>query len=277
MTSKFIMGFIAGSVCTGMMMTTFGSISAANINTIASQKTTKTSNVSDVYAWAMADTNYASEKTTFSSSSPMSMYRDQWTAKYYSPPFPPGDGKTTVIVCSNLIPSHPSIWMINQTIQSVARYVVNLESDYQLIITVDGLRPTSAATQSDDDALRLDQYVQALYHTFPHVTIVGGYTTNNTSIGLSRNVKSALNATRTEFIYLLQHDMPFRKTIQHDGLAGMARSVADQYPFNVRFNKKANLVFGEKKRGACFNAKTQLNYHNATGVHFLKTSGWSDK
>lgn len=185
MASKFTMGFIAGSIlCTGMMMTTFESISAVSINNVTSQNKAKKQNESDIYAGAAvaqnnnatttdtvsaapflhsllngsnpADTNYTATFVPISSST-LIMYRDKWTAKDFSPPSPPGDGRATVIVCSNLIPPHPSIWM-NQTIQSVAQYVVNLESNYELIVAVDGLRPRSTQT----DALRLDQYVQAL-------------------------------------------------------------------------------------------------------------------
>lgn len=214
---------------------------------------------------------------TNASSTLMVISGEALATAYYSPPSVPGDGRTTIIVCSNLIPSHPSIWMINRTIESVHQYLIGLEPDYKLIVTLDGVNPTRKlnVTRMAADRLRLDEYVQRLTETFPRVQIVGGYTINNTYIGLSQNVMAALNVTDTEFMYLVQHDMPFIKEIQHVALTGMARDVADRYPFNVRFNKNLHLL--ARKSGKCFNASHQLSFHHKSGLRFVKTSFWSDK
>ena len=48
---------------------------------------------------------------------------------------------TSIIITSNLIPTHPSIAMINETINSLHRHLIGLSLDTPLFLTIDGLPP----------------------------------------------------------------------------------------------------------------------------------------
>jgi hypothetical protein len=179
------------------------------------------------------------------------------------------DGKTTVIITSSLIPSHPSLWIINETISSVSSQLLGLEPDFKLIIGVDGL----VKKKRNPNRARFRQYLRALASAFPNAQLV----ITRTYIGLSLNVKQCLQHVSTEFVYLLQHDMPFSRnqTINHTALI-MASRDSKGVPFCVRFNKSPNW-FSRVNRGPCFFDSTFMTYHEPTGLNFTKTAGWSDK
>jgi hypothetical protein len=177
-----------------------------------------------------------------------------------------GDGKTTIIITSSLIPSHPSLWIINETISSVSSQLLGLEADFKLIIGV-------VKKKKNANRPRFRQYLRALQSAFPHAQLV----ITRRFIGLSLNVKNCLQQVSTEFVYLLQHDMPFSRnhTINHTALIMAARD-SNGYPFCVRFNKSPNW-FSRINRGPCFFNKTFITYHQPSGLNFTKTAGWSDK
>jgi hypothetical protein len=183
------------------------------------------------------------------------------------------DGKTTVIITSNLIPSHPSLWMINETIASISSQLIGLEEDYKLIISVDGLH-RKFRRNNKHSRTRLRQYKQALSMAYPNATILS----RSQQIGLTLNFQICLESVTTEFVYLLQHDMPFSRkyTISHTALIQVAREETQGYPFCVRFNKDSNR-YRRINRAACFFNSTLLTHSNTTGLDFIKTAVWSDK
>lgn len=183
------------------------------------------------------------------------------------PPGPPGDGRSTVIVTSNLIPSHPSLWMINETITSIPQHLIGLEPDFQLVLAVDGPKRGTKGP----DRKRFRAYVAALENTCPHAN----FRVTWKSAGLTRNVLvGAIQNVSTEFVYLMQHDMPFCcHPIDHTSLIQAARAT-NGYPFNVRFNKIQNIPVGIN-RGKCWASATPLSRYEA--LEFTKTPSWSDK
>jgi hypothetical protein len=181
------------------------------------------------------------------------------------------NGRTTVIVTSNLIPTHPSIFMINQTIQSILKYIHGLEKDYDLVITVDGIK---RSLRSPQNRLRLKQYLRNLRSHYANATVL--YPAIR-SMGLSRNVLNALQQVHTEYVYLLQHDMPFLRDINHSLLMETSRA-AGSIPFNVRFNLRTNQRIGPLlAHSECWNATTRLSHDQQGNVEFTKTGSWSDK
>ena len=81
----------------------------------------------------------------------------------------------TVIVLSSLIPTHPSIHMINRTITSVRTMIHGLH-DPKIIITVDGLplrstrkrkrNPDQDITQFEENIDRIEKYTDNLRKNF---------------------------------------------------------------------------------------------------------------
>jgi len=194
------------------------------------------------------------------------------------------DDDTTIIVTSNLIPSHPRIRMINETIQSLFQNAIGLHESSHIIITIDIL----PMVHSEDDKQRYNQYIANLKLEFTNptsrrrVTILPlthdqkNITQNEQKRyrGLSWNLFHALELVQTPFVYVIQHDMPFRKKFNHSGIIKTMK----EYPNDlrlVRFSRQRNgQDVGANKAGTCWNASSPVNFIN--GIQFIKTPGWSD-
>ena len=127
--------------------------------------------------------------------------------------------ESAVMILTTLIPSHPSLWMLEKTIGSL-KNLNGLHPKTPVYITVDAPK-----TYSLDDVQRLDLYTQALYRRFAgeenrHVTIVIN-SVNRHITGTSRKVVfDLIDANITKYIYVLQHDLMFvpGKEINHTAL-----------------------------------------------------------
>jgi hypothetical protein len=178
-----------------------------------------------------------------------------------------------------LVPSHPSIRMINETTHSLFEHAVGLSRDCPIIITIDNMIKRRSKKlympyeQGDYD--RYDQYILNLQQHYPKATIVR---LTGKEQGLSWSVSHAMKHVKTRFVYLLQHDMPFLRSIQH---TAMVRTMMD-YPNDlriVRFGRKANVCTSNVRLvggDACWAMPTPVD-SNIHGLHFVKTPLWSDK
>jgi hypothetical protein len=177
---------------------------------------------------------------------------------------------TTVIITSNFIPISPSLVMINKTIDSL-KHLQGLCPTSPLIITVDGMSSGLRRKHNNTDE-RLAQYIQALKETYnqDHHTILA----SNRSIDLTNNVQNAMKQVKTEFVYVLQHDMPFVQDINHAAIL----KTMDEYPNVlrlVRFNDKTNKRRNVEGATTCYNETTPVDSIN--GINLIKTSIWSDR
>jgi hypothetical protein len=174
---------------------------------------------------------------------------------------------TSIVITSSLIPTHPSVRMINDTIHSVYRHLIGLHSQSPLFIMVDGIKPGA----SNEDRIRFAQMISNLEGNFTHSTVI--YPTERK--GLTRMFKQAVEDTvQTPFMYILQHDLMFISDIKHTAMVKTMKEYPDLLRV-VRFNKYRNV----RKRGdqghVCFGEESILN--NVNGLQFTKTGMWSDK
>jgi hypothetical protein len=177
--------------------------------------------------------------------------------------------ETTVIITSNFIPISPSLAMIDKTIKSL-HHLRGLCPTSPLIITVDGINKKLRSKHNNTDE-RLAQYVQALKETYnqDHHTILA----RNRSIYLTNQVQNAMRRVKTEFVYIIQHDMPFVQDINH---AAILKSM-DKYPDVlrlVRFNLRRNVRRDIEGVTTCYNETTPVDAIN--GINLIKTWIWSD-
>jgi len=150
--------------------------------------------------------------------------------------------ETAIIIATHPIPSHPSIDTLLDTVESVYTYLAGLPPRSQLLITVDGLQEatTRGLPQTEENRRKFDLYLTALYAHFSgeHVTIlVSGY-----GRGLTHNLKRAVEVLHvdTKYLWMVQHDIPFSKTIDHAALVQTAR----EYPRLLRivaFNNRRKI------------------------------------
>ena len=173
---------------------------------------------------------------------------------------------TTIIISSSLIPTHPSLKIMDKTIESLG-YLNGLPDTSPIVITVDGLDPRD---RDSPKTLRLFQYVEALKKKYnrPHIRVF----LQQKKVHLVGNIQQAMGIVNTEFVYLIQHDMPFIATVDHSGLIQTFHSHPNEVRL-VRFSPRKTLVRNRDQLGLCGN---NVEFH-ANGVELSKTHTWSDQ
>jgi molybdopterin-guanine dinucleotide biosynthesis protein A len=113
------------------------------------------------------------------------------------------------------------------------------------------------------------RYTQALKKKYdkPHITI----SCETAKINLVGNVRKAMELVETEFVYLIQHDMPFISSVNHTALIQTFQSHPDEVRL-VRFSQRRTLVRNKDQLGICGNVEFQAN-----GIELSKTHTWSDQ
>lgn len=188
-----------------------------------------------------------------------------YVGKYGHRHWSPADYMTSVVITSNLIPSHPSIAMINDTVKSI-QYLKGLEPDAPVVFAVDGLN----THQSEDERKRFFGYLSALrteFHKVNHIMVVA-----NRSIQQAGIMRKAVESVQTRFMYVLQHDLIFSKVINHTSVIKSMIENPNVLKI-VRFNKRRNLPINTDN-GPCFAENTTVDHVN--GLYFTRTPGWSD-
>ena len=181
------------------------------------------------------------------------------------------DMDTSIIIPSSLIPTHPNITMINQTLHSL-KHLRGLSPKAPIFITIDF--PKNSPTNQTLE--RLDQYIQNLKDLVQHQTNIH-IIQSMAHRHLSGNLRLAIDRVHTKFVYLVQHDFPFLKDIDHNNL----RKSLEEYPQylrNVRFEKN-NRIWGP----VCHEWIKRLNISDTTpadhvnGLNFTLFQKWSDQ
>eukprot|EP00545_Synedropsis_sp_CCMP1620_P011720 CAMPEP_0119009040 /NCGR_PEP_ID=MMETSP1176-20130426/4102_1 /TAXON_ID=265551 /ORGANISM="Synedropsis recta cf, Strain CCMP1620" /LENGTH=368 /DNA_ID=CAMNT_0006961479 /DNA_START=77 /DNA_END=1183 /DNA_ORIENTATION=- len=171
----------------------------------------------------------------------------------------------SIVITSSLIPSHPSVRMINDTIQSVYQRIQGLRPDSPLIIAVDGVKPNA----SDEDRQRHAEMLDNLRTNFTNAVVL----TVKERQGLTRCFKMALERVNTKFLYLLQHDLMFIQGINQNAMIKTMEEYPDKLRV-VRFNIYRNVRMHGDQKHACFGQPSFLN--DVNGIQFTKTGHWSD-
>lgn len=130
--------------------------------------------------------------------------------------------KTAVVIFTHLISAHPSLEPLLEIVNGYKTYLKGLPSNAPLFITVDGIRPASREKgelflmDSPENRDKYDQYLQALHQHFRDQDNVRILVAGK-SIGLANNIRRVMEnlSQDTKYLYLLQHDLPFVKEINH--------------------------------------------------------------
>ena len=188
------------------------------------------------------------------------------------------DADTTIIVTSSFIPSLPSTELIDETIESL-HYLEGLRlQSTPIIITIDGAYNKDRGPNAPRTKV-LQEYKQKLQQKYlardvPHnnITIL----TSETNIKLVGNVQKAMDIVNTEFVYLVQHDMPFIAPINHTGLVATFHNHPDDQVRLVRFSPRKTLTrHRDHILGVC--EEDEIMFHDvASNIHLSKTHTWSD-
>jgi hypothetical protein len=139
--------------------------------------------------------------------------------------------KTAVIITTHLIPSHPSLDNLLQVIDSIKINLAGLPDKAPLYITVDGLAGQTDKlflNDSEGNIKKIDLYLKALYKHFAgqdHIHIIAA----ERNIGLSGNLRRVVDSLdpETKYMYLIQHDLPFVKLVNHTIILDTAERRSD--------------------------------------------------
>jgi len=179
-------------------------------------------------------------------------------------PSTPPEVDTSIIILSSLIPTHPSIQIVNETFNSLALMLDGLPNNTLKFLSVDGLPPKH---NTPENIHRLHGYVKQLRLRFredPYVTIVNNYEHGH----ISNSIRVTLELVKTEFIYVVQHDFSFAKHVNHTALVAAMRERPDELQI-VRFWRKHYKPDHTANKG-CY--PTSIQTH---GIHFVRGK-WSD-
>lgn len=206
----------------------------------------------------------------------------------YPPPLLPHPD-TTVIITSNYIPSHPSTAIIDETIDSL-QFLEGLfpencshhAAPVPVIITVDGpygrdRGPNSMRQQALTTYIK---YLETRYKYNGHdnaqecrnrfnMTILP----QKLNVKLIKNIQHALNFVKTEFVYVIQHDLPFVLPVSHSGLVATFRQHPDVLRL-VRFGLHKTL---SRSKDVPAVGECDDLFLSSNGVDLSKTLTWSDK
>lgn len=193
---------------------------------------------------------------------------------------------TTIIITSSLIPTHPSLDIIDRTLQSL-KFLTGLSEDTPIFIAVDGMYEQDRR-RYPSKARQLSLYVDALKQKYTGDAAPYLRNSNNGNgpqqlrnirvlsqskrLNLNGNVKRALNRVHTEFMYVIQHDIPFIHEVNHTALIRTFRD----YPETIRlvgFSTKNVLERARDRQGLC---GEQVQF-STDDIQLSKTHIWSDR
>ena len=196
--------------------------------------------------------------------------------------------ESAVIILSSLIPSHPSLWMLENVIKSLEN-LDGLHPNAPIYITVDAPKKDKLVEKAEE----VEEYTRALYRRFRdlenrHVTIVINSVNRHVNGSIRKVVFDLIDTNVTKYIYVLQHDLMFMpgKMINHTALVGAFDKYYDTDELRlVGFNKDNNqkhLRKGHCQERTDRGMKNPLEIYggepNKTEpIYVTHTKGWSDQ
>eukprot|EP00980_Cylindrotheca_fusiformis_P020916 scaffold7942_cov111-Cylindrotheca_fusiformis.AAC.1 len=174
---------------------------------------------------------------------------------------------TTIIVTTNWIPGLPSTKMIDSVINSL-HYLHGLPSHTPLIIAADGAYEKGGRHESVRN-VDMRAYVRALENKYnnSHTTIFS----SSKKRMLVGNMKRALRRVETEFILVLQHDLPFVNEVNHTALVEIMHTHSEVRLVGFPTDR---VLIRKMDTGVC--NEDEIEFH-ANGIELSKTHTWSDR
>ena len=153
-------------------------------------------------------------------------------------------GDTAIIITSSWIKTHPTLYFIDQVMDSIPKHLIGLHPNAPIYIGVDGPRFSKRHLATDDDMKehmerqdQLDRYVEMLYAKYDSSSSASKHGRKNNNIRIvvstthrhiSGNVQKIMrliesqynnnNTTKIKYLYYVQHDFSFREDVNHTAL-----------------------------------------------------------
>lgn len=175
---------------------------------------------------------------------------------------------TSVVIISSWIPMHPSLYFINYTMHSIHQKLKGLSPTAPIFIAIDGVNPRNMNTTQKNQLHEYANNLRSAYGHLDHIQILEA----QKWLHITGNIKQAIERIETKYIYIVEHDFPFRKEINHTALV---KTFEEHHPHGikmVRFNKRVNSHRQGKEHG--FDMNTTLP-KRLNGIRLIKTCKWS--
>ena len=192
--------------------------------------------------------------------------------------------KLTIIITSSCIPSHPSIKIIKETIQSLENLKTNKNNcliDTPIIIAQDHLKNSN----SIDDKIRYKFYIKNLEEYIKDKTNIKLVLKKKKidSSKLVGNIRTSLEHVNTKYILIIQHDLSF---IQKCNIDTIINDMENNNKLkHIRFNRLDNLSYDDlHKINTMAKRKKRMDWKNklygeeliTNSNTYIRTCGWSD-
>jgi len=164
------------------------------------------------------------------------------------------DNLLTIIITASFIPSHPSISLIKETIESLS--YLNYPNDTKIILAHD--------FDNDNNYNKYLENLNNYIKSFSNIEI----TKCKKHGHLVGNIRNALSGVNSKYILVVQHDLPFIKEVDiQKVIEDMDENLNIKH---VRFNKRENIKKGFDKLNNLFGLQLKKKYT------YTRTPAWSD-
>jgi len=186
--------------------------------------------------------------------------------------------KVATIIVSSPIPSHPSTEIILKTLRSI--HLTGYQKNAPIYVLLDGLKLRDVLGKTGKSYREYMRRLETTRSEFPGLQLIRMRSWGH----ISQSLRRGLRTVTSEYVLVLQHDMPF---IQRVDLARLIDQM-DSYPEirHVRFNLQQNVASGADAR---YTYK-RLGYNQDRSYYFepwkppcagehipvIKTLCWSD-
>jgi len=161
----------------------------------------------------------------------------------------------SIIITASLIKSHPSIDFIKSVIESL--HHINIDKDTQIILAHD----YSNNNRYDDYLQNLREYISDKRNIKIVVSDTNGH--------LTGNIRNAFYFIDTEYVLILQHDLPFIKSFDINKVISDMRENTELK--HIRFNKRSNVKVLSDSINDLFGKEIE-----STNYKYTRTPSWSD-
>jgi hypothetical protein len=161
----------------------------------------------------------------------------------------------SVIITASFIKSHPSIDFIKNTIESLD--YLKLKEDTPIFLAHDY-----------NSSLEYIQYLENLHEYVkdkPFIKIIKRETHGH----LTGNIRNVFNFINTEYVLILQHDLPFIRKLEIYNIIYDMQNTPELK--HIRFNKRNNIKFASDSLNDLFGKQLVCTYNTYT-----RTPSWSD-
>jgi hypothetical protein len=179
------------------------------------------------------------------------------------------DTSTSIIITSSLIPTHPSTNMIDLVVESCFKYLKGISPTVPIYIGVDMMPDKNKTPEKLNQLAQYIANLETRYANQSNIIIVP----QDVHRHLAGMVNNTLSLIKTKYVYVLQHDFPFARDVDHRNLVKSMEEYPE-YLRCVRFNYK---LWNRERQCLDLNQNGTTPADHVNGLDFYSSNTWSDK